>query len=195
MTTYESSQSPLLLFQLNNRENLMHCNPMIMIDPISFSRKTDYIYSHPSKDYLDHDYLGRTSDESNVHNPQKHKNVYFQFFVETGSRGGLVSKNRAKFRLNLICCLIRKALNIQPTERKLSASAVAYSIHDEFAMQLEKSPEIYGHARSLGSYERSVDKPYLDYLTRQIRKLVKNGLRLIKSSANMWNPAPEFVSA
>ncbi|MDE1482159.1 hypothetical protein KKJ06_11230 [Xenorhabdus bovienii] len=166
-----------------------------MTVPISYSRNTDYIYGYPAKDYLGHDYLARTSDESNVHNPHKNKNAYFQFFAEAGSRGGLVSKNRAKFRLNLICYLIRKALRIQPTERKLSALAAAYSIHDEFAIQFEKSPEIYGHARSLGSCERSVDKPYLDYLTRQIRKLVKNGLRLIKSSANMWNPAPELVSA
>ena len=168
---------------------------MIMVGPSSLQRPTHCDHNFRIVAGLGPDEHHRSSIKNNGHKSYKNEDDFFQSFVDAGKMGGLASKERAKFRLRLICRLVRKALNRQPTEFKLSASEIAYEIHDEFALEVRGNEEIYGNESTFGARDKSIHKPFLELITRLIRRTVKVGCELIKSKAEKFYPAPGYVPA
>lgn len=173
----------------------MSFDHFVLVDSDSLSLQRHNSYDLLLGDYVGHDYLNRTSMRSDAHDPLKNKNSHFRFFAEAGSRGGLASKNRAKFRLSLICRLVREVLYRQPLEIKLPATEVAYEIHDDFASEVRENQAIYGDESTFGAHDKTIYMPFLALITREIRKQVKRGYELVKSAADKWYSAPPLVSA
>lgn len=164
---------------------------MIIVDPSSLCGPTHCNHNFRTVAGLGHEEHYHSSIENNDLNPQD----FFQSFVDAGRKGGLASKKRARFRLSLICRLVREVLYRQPLEIKLSASEVAYEIHDDFASEVRERKEIYGNESTFGARDKRIHMPFLELITREIRKQVKRGYELVKSAANKWYPAPGYVSA
>ncbi|ALV90966.1 hypothetical protein QU24_03675 [Pantoea rodasii] len=121
--------------------------------------------------------------------------TFFNLLLMQRETGGLASKNRARFRLSLICRLVREVLYRQPIEFKLYASEVAYEIHDDFTSEVRAHVEIYGKENTFGARDKKIHMPFLELITREIRKQVKKGYELIKSKADKFYPAPGSVPA
>lgn len=136
--------------------------------------------------------------EPHIHkpyHPSDSHNPYYQKLSEAGSRGGRISKIYSESRLTLIARLVQNALYNYPLNIKLYAPEVAEIIHDEFESTVVADKNKYGPIGSFGEKDKTAFKPYLSFLVKNIRKLVKRGLTLIKSCAKEWHPTPGFVSA
>lgn len=173
----------------------MNIDSMIMVDPSSLQRPTHCDYNFRIGAGLGRNEHHRSSVKNSRHKSYKNENDFFQSFVDAGRTGGLASKNRARFRLSLICRLVREVLYRQPLEFKLSASEVAYEIHDDFASEVRAHVDIYGNENTFGARDKKIHMPFLELITRVIRKQVKKGYELIKSKAEEFYPAPGYVPA
>ncbi|WP_025904015.1 hypothetical protein [Tatumella sp. UCD-D_suzukii] len=166
-------------------------NPVLLVNP---SLPSGAIYcTHDSG--FGHDEQYCSSTKKNGFKTYKNESDFFQSFVDAGRVGGLASKKRARFRLSLICRLVREVLYRQPLEVKLSASEVAYEIHDDFATEVRAHVETYGNESTFGARDKKIHMPFLELITREIRKQVKKGYELIKSKADKFYPAPGCVPA
>jgi len=168
---------------------------MTMIDPSSLQRPAHCDHNFRIVAGLSPDEHHRSSIKNNGNKSYKNENDFFQSFVDAGRTGGLASKNRARFRLSLICRLVREVLYRQPIEFKLYASEVAYEIHNDFASEVRANVEIYGKENTFGARDKKIHMPFLELITREIRKQVKKGYELIKSKADKFYPAPGSVPA
>lgn len=173
----------------------MDMNSMIMADPSSLCGSIHCDLNFRVVAGLGQDEHYHSSTESDGQKSHKNENYFSPFFVNKGSVGGLPSKNRARFRLSLICRLVREVLYRQPLEIKLPATQVAYEIHDDFASEVRKHPEVYGNESTFGARDKRIHMPFLELITREIRKQVKKRYELVKSAADKWYPAPGFISA
>lgn len=168
---------------------------ILLVDP---SLPSGAIYcpdNSPSATSFGYDELYCSLTQSNSFKACKNDLDFFQSFVDAGRVGGLASKKRARFRLKLICSLVRQVLYRQPLDIKLSASEVAYEIHDDFATEVRAHVDIYGNESTFGSRDKKIHMPFLELITREIRKQVKKGCELIKSQADKFYPAPGCVPA
>lgn len=122
-------------------------------------------------------------------------NSHYKIFAAAGARGGKKSRDYCKFRRTAIAKLIHDVLHRHPLDIPLHATYVANEIHDDFASIVRKDPARYGSIESFGAQDKTTTKPLLDFLIKTIRKLVRGGLKLVKSSAKEWYPAPGCVPA
>lgn len=127
--------------------------------------------------------------------PSDAQNIHYQYFAEAGARGGKISKRYNMHRRTLIAQLVQNVLYKLPYDNPVPATHVASSIHAEFVSEVHKSPEIFGSLDSFGSRGGDITDRYIDFLAKTIRKMARNGLKLAKSYAAKWHPAPGLVYA
>lgn len=127
--------------------------------------------------------------------PPDNYNSHYKFFAEAGARGGKKSRDHCKFRRTAIAQLVQQVLYGYPLDIPLKATFVANEIHDKFASIVRNEPARYGSLENFGAQDMTVSKPLLDFLIKTIRILVRGGLKLVKSSAKEWYPAPGCVPA